>query len=864
VANLASGEIGPTQSNSQLGSVAGNYLENVGARAVGDIVNREVSVALGDRHVPSWAQVGEDVAGNALGNAAVLGIRAYEAQQAKQAQQSNRQPGNDTSRGSNQPLSPWLTGNNSDVSGGVWTPATTTTPGSGPLITPSTVATSPNGNGYSSDTYLLGTYQSSDVNGNASTVYVYDNRILQGAPLTSDQMQAISSNFGNGINPGSWVVSVNENGGAGELNALSKSVPGSSIVLLPKWVVNATPQDSQADAGVMYYTPLPPGPNKNITPAISEAQINDFMNHQALALVTAPLQAAWGAVKDLGNMASIGFQIQARVQGLQSAGLNWAVAHTFGSPADQKQADTDLKVAKAMAAERLDKPFQLNDIEQAGSDAFAVMGVGEALLKAPEIVMGVRSQFTARSVASGVAETADAAASIASIANDASAGSSGVRMADSSAAGASSAADEALVNAQQAVYQMPADASLVRQPVQLDTPALMVDGSQIGTIGSSVGDIGGAVGSDQGVTPLLASERIANIDGVPEVLPQAIPTQPLWGACFLAGTKIHTQNGIKLIEEIAEGDWVAARNQYSHKTTWRPVLQVFASKDKEIVHVQVEHPNGIREVISATTEHPFYVTGNGWCGAGALNPGDSLELLQGGQSRVVGVAPDGGRHVVYNFEVADDHTYFVGVHGVWVHNTSSVADALRQMAANGGEVVPNAETLENISRSDLGGLLGRGGNKYVYAYGDNQAVGVLIGSTNPQVISDEINMLGKLHDAGIPTVNPQAVSVDGSPGMLMDRFAQGSKDVVRLVDGKVRIVGDSSLLNQQSVADLQAIRDKMVTNEIKIDDLQFLISNEGHVVVADPLDVHFNTPPSTRNLRMIDLLIQSAQKNGSF
>ncbi len=38
----------------------------------------------------------------------------------------------------------------------------------------------------------------------------------------------------------------------------------------------------------------------------------------------------------------------------------------------------------------------------------------------------------------------------------------------------------------------------------------------------------------------------------------------------------------------------------------------------------------------------------------------------------------------------------------------------------------------------------------------------------------------KLLDAGIPTVNPQVViSVDGTPGMLMGCFAQGSKDVVR-------------------------------------------------------------------------------------
>ena len=74
------------------------------------------------------------------------------------------------------------------------------------------------------------------------------------------------------------------------------------------------------------------------------------------------------------------------------------------------------------------------------------------------------------------------------------------------------------------------------------------------------------------------------------------------------------------------------------------------------------------------------------------------------------------------------------------------------------------------------------------------------------------------------------------------------------------IVVDSPLLNQQSVTDLQDIRD----NNIQINDLQFLIGNECRVVVADPLAVNFNTMPSKNNLRMIDLLMQAAQKNGPY
>jgi len=105
------------------------------------------------------------------------------------------------------------------------------------------------------------------------------------------------------------------------------------------------------------------------------------------------------------------------------------------------------------------------------------------------------------------------------------------------------------------------------------------------------------------------------------------------------------------------------------------------------------------------------------------------------------------------------------------------------------------------------------------------------------------------------------VSVNGQPALVYDRFAQGSKYVVRLRDGDVRIVGESRYLNDRSVADLQSIRATMVENNVRVNDLQFLIGSEGRVVVADPLGVKVGVPPSQNNLRMIDLLIQATQKN---
>ncbi|MGC1547484.1 MAG: LysM peptidoglycan-binding domain-containing protein, partial [Rhodanobacter sp.] len=80
------GELGATPSDVQEGNLGDNFLGNTAGRLVGDVVDREVSVALGDDDVPSWAQVGEDVAGSALGNASVAGIQGYQAYQLQQGQ----------------------------------------------------------------------------------------------------------------------------------------------------------------------------------------------------------------------------------------------------------------------------------------------------------------------------------------------------------------------------------------------------------------------------------------------------------------------------------------------------------------------------------------------------------------------------------------------------------------------------------------------------------------------------------------------------------------------------------------------------------------------------------------------------------
>lgn len=45
-------------------------------------------------------------------------------------------------------------------------------------------------------------------------------------------------------------------------------------------------------------------------------------------------------------------------------------------------------------------------------------------------------------------------------------------------------------------------------------------------------------------------------------------------------------------------------------------------------------------------------------------------------------------------------------------------------------------------------------------------------------------------------------------------------------------------------------------------DLQFLIKEDGHVVIADPLDVILGEKPGKNNIKMLDILIEEARKNG--
>ncbi|WP_158306261.1 polymorphic toxin-type HINT domain-containing protein [Paenibacillus curdlanolyticus] len=133
--------------------------------------------------------------------------------------------------------------------------------------------------------------------------------------------------------------------------------------------------------------------------------------------------------------------------------------------------------------------------------------------------------------------------------------------------------------------------------------------------------------------------------------------------CFTAGTLILTDNGDKPIEEIKIGDKVLSRNENTGEEAYKPVIRLFEREAYEIYNIHVGD-----QVIEATGNHPFWVQGEKWVLAAELEVGDSLLQTGGRTLKIDSITIEKRQETVYNFEVAEFHTYFVSGLGVWVHN----------------------------------------------------------------------------------------------------------------------------------------------------------------------------------------------------
>jgi RHS repeat-associated protein len=164
--------------------------------------------------------------------------------------------------------------------------------------------------------------------------------------------------------------------------------------------------------------------------------------------------------------------------------------------------------------------------------------------------------------------------------------------------------------------------------------------------------------------------------------------------CFVAGTPILTRTGLKPIEEIRAGDEVLSYNEKTKQNEFKTVVQTMErfAEPGRILSIKVE---GEVAPLGVTAEHPFYVRAHHarddtfsedddgeWVEAGELRSGDEVRRADGSWAKVESVVGATGGAQVHNFEVADNHNYFVGGTHLLTHNNNCLPAVQKAVNSN--------------------------------------------------------------------------------------------------------------------------------------------------------------------------------------
>ena len=170
--------------------------------------------------------------------------------------------------------------------------------------------------------------------------------------------------------------------------------------------------------------------------------------------------------------------------------------------------------------------------------------------------------------------------------------------------------------------------------------------------------------------------------------------QAVRNMCFVEGTMVLTAAGLVAIESIAVGDMVIASDPETGETAEKQVKNTFVNETEELAHVFVDS-----EEIVCTPGHKFYAPEKGWTSAIKLRAGDKLQLVNGEYVTVEKVQHELLEEPVkvYNFEVEDFHTYYVGADvQVLVHNMCSRKKAFNEAKRDAN--IPTSQQPSKVER----------------------------------------------------------------------------------------------------------------------------------------------------------------------
>jgi hypothetical protein len=241
-------------------------------------------------------------------------------------------------------------------------------------------------------------------------------------------------------------------------------------------------------------------------------------------------------------------------------------------------------------------------------------------------------------------------------------------------------------------------------------------------------------------------------------------------SCFRAGTPIRTGNGAKVAEDIQVGDELWSRSDFDPNGPLE--LKTVEERYVRVAPILNLHIGG--QVIGTTPEHPFYVEGKEWLPCKVLQIGDRIRLAEG-WGVVEGVAVSGEVVTVYNWRVAEFHTYFVGgddwAFAVWAHNSDNYWNDFQHQVA--GVNMSNADMLTAYNQANAGQW-----NAFQGTLGDHGLSSDQIRTAYHVAQNGTVGEMPVISERDGTTSVGNAISITGTP-----EFQEGVVNDLRTLEG---------------------------------------------------------------------------------
>jgi Pretoxin HINT domain len=153
---------------------------------------------------------------------------------------------------------------------------------------------------------------------------------------------------------------------------------------------------------------------------------------------------------------------------------------------------------------------------------------------------------------------------------------------------------------------------------------------------------------------------------------------------FTPETRVTTNHGQQAIGMLQVGERVLAYNPKTGKMEQKPILHVWLNHDHDLVDLTIttttkgepgKPATRTSEVVHTNQKHPFFTMEHGFLPVGQITLGMHLLRADGRVGLVTGWKVVPGTKVMYNLEVAQDHTFTVGT-GQWVVHNECVPNRL--------------------------------------------------------------------------------------------------------------------------------------------------------------------------------------------